>query len=275
MYNREVFIYENHLGDRLQFGAGIFCESNTLRDYEWKQSHSNSRITGFSKDIYEKSLKLMFHCPTREQTLEYRNMAHAMFERDVIAFQYGRIILNGFYLKCFITEAKNSDFQKGERMIRTAYSLLTDDPFWYRDVDYSFMSDDTSSSGSGLDYEHDYEYDYTGSSQTASIMNSAPADAAFKMFLYGPCINPSVTIGGHEYSVNITLSAGEYVLIDSAQKQVKKYDTIGKETNVYYLRNRESYIFYPIPEGNSVVSWSGDFNFDLTVCEKRGEPEWL
>jgi hypothetical protein len=83
-----------------------------------------------------------------------------------------------------------------------------------------------------------------------------------------------VTIAGNVYAVNGSISAGETLLIDSLNKTITLTTAAGNQINWFDKRNREHYIFKPIPPGQNVVGRNGDFGIDLTVIEKRSEPKW-
>ena len=96
----------------------------------------------------------------------------------------------------------------------------------------------------------------------------------FRMNIYGPCINPQITIGGHVYEVAKEFEANEYLTIDSIAKTITLTHTDGAVENCFNLRNKESYIFEKIPVGVNTVSGNAEFKFDITLFEERGEPKW-
>jgi hypothetical protein len=73
----------------------------------------------------------------------------------------------------------------------------------------------------------------------------------------------------------VTLSSGEYATIDSKTKKIRKYAIDGEEENIFHLRDRESYIFKPIPEGNISVMRSKNIGLDISIYDERGEPRWI
>ena len=126
----------------------------------------------------------------------------------------------------------------------------------------------------GFDYPRDYPYDYALTGKIGNIVCDTVGDSAFRLLIYGEATNPAVVIGGHVYAVNGTIGKGETLLIDSLAKTITLTTAHGNQTSWFDKRNRESYIFEPIPAGKVPVSWSGDFGFDLIVIEKRSEPKW-
>ena len=99
-------------------------------------------------------------------------------------------------------------------------------------------------------------------------------ESNFRIVIYGPVINPTIYIAGHEYTVNIEISENEHLTIDSIERTIvlTRYD--GTLFNAFGDRNKASYIFQKIPKGNCVVAWDGSFGFDVVLCEERSEPKW-
>ena len=84
-----------------------------------------------------------------------------------------------------------------------------------------------------------------------------------------------MTINNHTYRVWGNIAAGEELLIDSLKKTITlTKTTTGEAVNWFDKRDRDQYIFEPIPSGQHTVSYLGTFNFDLYVIEKRSEPRW-
>jgi len=154
--------------------------------------------------------------------------------------------------------------------------VTSDDPAWYREETYSFVSasGDATAIGGGTDYPYDYTYDYAMSLTGRNIVCDSVGDNAFRLRIYGQVQNPVVIIGGHTYAINGTIAAGESLLIDSMAKTIMLTTSTGAKVNWFDKRVRDNYIFQPIPAGQNMVSWVGAFGFDLTVIEKRSEPRW-
>ena len=95
-----------------------------------------------------------------------------------------------------------------------------------------------------------------------------------RLKIYGEAENPSINIAGHIYAVNGRIQTGESLLIDSITKTIVLTTATGTKVNWFDKRNRESYIFEPIPSGINSVSYNGTFGFDVTIVEERSEPKW-
>ena len=70
------------------------------------------------------------------------------------------------------------------------------------------------------------------------------------------------------------MEEGEYLTIDSTTKKIFLTKNDGTIINQFNNRNRDSYIFEKIPAGSNVVTWNGDFAFDVILLEERSEPKW-
>ena len=127
----------------------------------------------------------------------------------------------------------------------------------------------------GMGYPYDYPYDYVLSLVTNNIVCDSTGSSDFRLLIYGEAVNPSIVIGGHAYAINGTIGKGETLLIDSLNKSITLTTSAGNKINWFDKRGRKDYIFEPIPSGKNLVTWSGEFGFDLTVIEKRSEPRWI
>ena len=100
--------------------------------------------------------------------------------------------------------------------------------------------------------------------------------ANFRLIIYGYASNPTLHIGGHEYSVNVEVDDGEYLTIDSVAKTIFLTRNNGEKVNCFNLRNKDSYIFEKIPAGdNAITSPNDQIYFDITLLDERSEPKWI
>ena len=92
------------------------------------------------------------------------------------------------------------------------------------------------------------------------------------MTIFGPVVNPMVTINGYSYVFYMTIAEGEYLVIDSRAKTVTLYGAGGVQTNAFDNRNKAESVFEQIPGGNLQVVWDATFGFNLTIYHERSEP---
>ena len=272
----EKITYINHMNESIDFGQnGIYVNYNDLRDFSWDFESTNNKITSFSKKIREKKIPVIIHCNSEEKGVEIKNRLFEVTEKDVLAFEYGRIVIGDYYLKCYVKGSSKSEYLQGKNHLKTELQIVTDLPEWIRISDpIIFAPGASTSAGQNKDYPHDYKYDYSNSMERNLLYNTSFVDADFEMVIHGACANPSIVIGDHMYEVETGLLTGERLVINSKTKKIYKVKTSGETVNQFHLRNRDSYIFEKIPTGTSSASWNGMFRFEITILEERSEPKW-
>ena len=92
--------------------------------------------------------------------------------------------------------------------------------------------------------------------------------------IYGPAVNPTLSIGGNTYKLNTTLAANERAIIDQLHKKIYKIGTTGGRSNLFNVRDKTNDIFRPAPVGMVPVLYNGDYSFDITLVHQRSEPLW-
>ena len=100
------------------------------------------------------------------------------------------------------------------------------------------------------------------------------------MVMHGPCVNPSVNIGGNVYNVNVSVPSGGYLVIDSRQDaplgwQVYMRNASGQASNVFDNRNPNYQILERIPGGTVDLTYPRTYGIDLTLYLERSEPSWM
>ena len=271
----EKLKYMNHLGEVIEFGSGSFyVNENDLHNFSWKVTSKNDRISSFKKSIVNKSLPVIIVCSSKEEGIRKRNQLFEICEKDVLAMQHGRLIIGDYYLKCYVVESKKTDYLTSAGYMKLTLKVSTDFPEWVKETTTAFGYAVGKEKGSDLDFNRDFPSDYTSNLLGIGLINTGFVPSNFIIRIYGACDNPKITIAGHEYSVNGSCSANEYMTIDSIAKTITNTKADGSIENCFNLRNRDSYIFEKIPVGISNVSSNGDFKFDVTLLEERSEPRW-
>jgi phage-related protein len=273
----EQLIYKNHVNEVFEFGKdGIFVDTNDLHDYEWTATVKGNRIAAFDRSVSKRNLPVIIICDTEEKGILARNKLLEVVEKDVLAMRHGKIIIGGYYFRCFVTKSQKKNYLTSKRWMEVTLTLTTDFPYWVKEETFLFSkAGEGGSGGVGLDSNYDYPFDYASDVSVKEVNNTGFVATEFRMVIYGACSKPSVIVNGHEYQVNCDVAASEYLTIDSATKKIYITANDGTTTNVFNMRNRESYIFEKIASGKSAVSWSGDFSFEITLLEERSEPKWI
>ena len=273
----ENFIFENHLGQRfVGLENGVYLNYNELRDYSWDYETINSRISRFFRPITSRKIPLVVCCNSDEEAVAVKNRLMELAEADIAAKLPGKIFVGEYFTTGYITASQKSNYLIAKRLCSIELTLTCDDPAWYREKTHVFLPNTGTKigGGSGIDYPYDYPYDYGVSMIGKNIINDSVWSGAFRLYIYGEAVNPSIRIGDHVYTINGVVRAGETLLIDGLNKTITLTTATGGKINWFDKRGRENYIFEPIPAGQSPVSWLGTFGFDLTIIEKRSEPKW-
>ena len=271
----DKFIFENHLGQRFDgLENGVYLNYSDLRDYSWSFDTISNRISRFYRSITNRKIPLVVYCKSGDEAVSAMNRLHELAEADITAKIPGKIFVGDYYTSGYITASVKSNYLIRRKYCKIELTLTSVDPAWYLEHSHPFFPGTESGFVGGFDYQFDYPHDYALSMNGRKIVCDSVGSSAFRLLIYGEATDPVVVIGGHTYTVNGTIAKGETLLIDSLNKTITLTTASGKKINWFDKRSREEYIFEPIPAGQSTVTWSGAFGFDLTVVEKRSEPKW-
>ena len=273
--------YEGSDGSKIDLmGGGIYAQDpENLTSTEWKYStisgvNGIGRVKRFYKDTQECSLTLGIMADSADQFNEITYRLHRTFDRDIRRMRPGKLVWNDWYKEVFAVETSNSSFEELFEAVDRDVTFISVYPYWVKRMVYTYSVNNTQAV-SGLDYSHDYDFDFDLEEITEVVRNNCIDAANFEIMFYGPCVNPSVTVGNHIYEVFITLNAGERLTVNSLTKKIMKYDANGNGENVFHLRNRDSYIFEKIQEGVTPIVRNKNSRLDITIFDERGEPEWI
>ena len=274
----EKFKYINHKNEVLEFGSGsLFANENNLRDFEWDVQKTNDRISGFKKGIEKKSIPIIIKCESAEKGLEMRNKIFEVTEKDILANTPGKIVIGDYYLKCFVTGISKGDYLISKQYMTVDFDIQTDAPNWIKEQvqTYKFTNERENVGGEYLDFPHDTPFDIQKDVALKTLLNDAFVSSNFMINIYGIATNPTVYIGGNQYSVAVELASNEYLTINSIDKTIYLTRRNGEKVNCFNLRDREHYIFEKIPPGlHNVTANIEGLRFDIILYEERSEPKW-
>ena len=271
----EQLKYKNHVNEVFEFGKdGIFVNTNDLHDYEWTVTQRGGRIASLDYSISKRKLPIVIICETEEQGIRARNKLLEVVEKDVLAMQHGKIIIGDYYFRCYVTKSQKKDYLATKRLMEVTLTLTTDFPYWVKESTYHFKKQAVGSAGKNLDFSHDLPYDFANDVTSSEMNHTGFVGADFRMVIYGPCKNPGLYVNEHLYQVNCDVADKAYLTIDSSEKRIYLTENDGTITNVFNLRNRDSYVFEKIAPGKNSVAWENDFKFDIVIMEERSEPQW-
>lgn len=272
----EKAIYKNHLNETIEmgYGSGIFCSAGDIRDFAYSATTRNGRISAFSKGVVRRTLPVVIACDDWVSGINARNRMFEVMEKDVLSGIHGRLFIDGYYLRCFVTGSAKSDYLYHGRYAKISLTIETDLPEWIRETVFTFGYDGAGASGKDMDFNRDFPSDYTSNLLGRSVCNAGFAASEFRMVVYGAAKDPSVAVQGHVYQVRASLERNEHLTIDSVDKTIILTHADGSQENLFNQRNRESYIFEKVPPGVSLVSLEGCRKADITLLEERSEPRW-
>lgn len=255
-------------------GDGIRTKKANYHAWKWESEGTalqyGQRVANFSRKPQQYSTKLILNGSYIERKSLLESL-HDDFEQDVRNQTPGRVIWGDYYIDCYVTESStfpddNNLWTDNDIIFYCPY------PFWIKEETKSFFPQEAPAGQTFLDYPFGYDYDYFyGTPGIARWITDFPFSSQFKLTFYGAVVNPRVLINNHPYQVNITLTADEYVVIDSRKNTVEKFSA-GQIINVFDDRNKAQSVFQPIPPGTLKFNWTGGFGFDLTLFEERSEP---
>lgn len=280
----EEITFINHINEKMEWGRnGIYVNNNDLRDYSWSFTSDNSRISAFHMGVAAKTIPIIICCSSEEKGIELKNRLLEYADKDVLALQHGKIIVGDYYLRCYITGSKKSQYLIHKGYLETTLTVTTDYPHWIKEGKTSFRMNGTvvkdedqviSGGRRNFDYNADFPYDYMSGMKGRTLNNTGFIETNFKLIIYGVAVNPTIYIAGHCYQVGCSVGEDEYLTIDSIAKTIKLTKQDGSVENCFNYRNRESYIFQKVPAGDNAVTWDNTFGFDIILFDERSEPKW-
>lgn len=213
---------------------------------------------------------------TKEERFQMLDEMNETFDIDVMNNQSGKLYFNKYYINCFVIESEISVNKDSNSQTDVDLVIYAPDGMWIKTDRHQFPIQKSVGGDDGLNTPFNFNFNLSEGISAKQIINEGICPSDFKLKIYGPVDEPQIRIGGHDYKVNVSIGIGEYVVINSKNKTLYKYDAIGKGTNIFNLRDKEKgYIFEQIPIGYSNVAWNNRFGFDLEFYNVRSEPKWI
>ena len=250
-----------------------------LRGREWDYTVRDGGLTGVSRKRREVSVDVHYG-----DAVAFDSFMRAV-DADLAVGKPGRLeAVNGagevWAQSCYAVKSEASSHPGSSDPV-CALSFVLLDGVWRHEAGVVSYQPASGSAVSGLDLPTDMGYDLAVSRPSCMVSNRMRVPMPFRLIVYGPVSNPSLTIGGNVYRLNGDVPAGAYVVVNSLEKSIMLHDADGSLRNVFSWGvrgsglNRGQYVFQPIPAGSSVVELGSGFGFDLTVIEENGDPTWL
>lgn len=267
--------YENSRKEKLPLLKPPYClQTGTIFDYSWTYVSNGKKISGFEKEIEERTLVLSILNYGKQEYYDAIDHFCEVTEYDVLNQTPGKLYVGNAYLQCYVIASEKAEWENDIELLDNTITVLTEYPFWISENTYNFFSYEEIASPSNKRYPGRYSYRYANGLSNAYIQNPHFVDANFLLRSYGPVVNPQISIGGVPYLVNIVLEDGEYIEIDSREEKVTKIMNDGTRVNAFHNRQKGRSFFQKIPPGRQSVVWPGTFDWDLVIYEERSEPKW-
>lgn len=266
--------YENSAGIRLDLDRPPYnmLSATSLFDYEWQEDSEPRTPPRRASGTKEITLVV-----TGTDRADYeQNLAHLLDTIDMDAMNgvRGRLYVGESYLSCYMSKSVKPDKYINVKQGRITLTVKPDGKGWIRESLFEFRHSGQQADDSGLGYPYGYPYNYRRTEGYNSEMeNDALSDCDFTMTIYGPVMEPEITIGGASYFLHCEVQGGERAVIDTMARKILLADSEGVSVNIFRFRD-SSHIFDRIPPGTLPVYWNGAYDFDLRLYEERGEPVW-
>lgn len=259
-------------------GPGVYVgTADQLRGREWSYALAPRGLSGVLRSAREVEVSAAFPDAAAADLL--RRVA----DRDVENGSPGTIEVGGEWSqRAYIVKCEPRGIFGGFHAAALAVVLL--DGSWRRRHVETFWKPAPASGGGWLDLPHDLPCDLAAPRPSAFVGGSPWRASPVRLVVYGPATNPTVTVCGNRYQVDVTVPSGGYLVVDGvpvgALKSVVLHDANGDVTDEFAKAHRGTgagggeYAFQPLPPGGGEVSWDGSFAFDLEWYEEEGEPPW-
>lgn len=262
-------------GSTVQLDDGLMHvgEAVDVRSRQWSYTLGRNCIAGAMRAAREVAADLT--CIGLEQL----DRARHIFDRDVQTGAVGELVYAGEWRTRALVVAQ-SPSEVCRDLVTAALTVVLMDGVWRRKHEMYVPMPSTVSGGGGLDYPHDYPYDYARPEPPKSVKASEWGESAVGLRIYGPATNPAVTIGGNTYQIMQEVADTQRIEVDGLHRTVELVTLYGERINVAgdAVRGRGagggSYIFQPLPPGESEISADGSFAFDVIWYDEEGEPPW-
>ena len=273
--------YENSAGEIIRFDeAPIVVQTTGLFDWQWNISaydraiRDGGRAVAARRPVQDRTVVLDVFADTQADHNAAIDRLHNVLEYDLCTLTPGKLWINDRYVRCFATASVKTIDRDWSTYTVVGLTLKLISPAWVKEESVTVLPVTTATDTADKKYLGKYPYKYSEGGSVARFVNDTAAPAPMILKIFGACSNPSVYVGGNEYSVNTSVAAGEYVVIDQRDKSICRVGQSGTRSNIFNLRKKSVDNFLYAPSGSLTVSCSGQFACEVTFLTQRSEPEW-
>lgn len=253
-----------------------------LFEFELSYDTEDDKITEFKEKVETHEIQVNVSDTSDTKWQQSYDEMMAAFLGDVRKKKPGTLYVNECYLSCYIYAAKPSEafFDNGWQTVDL--KIVTDHPVWVYEQKISVqpIASDTKAASDAKTYPYGYEYGYPIGQTAVRLTVDHYADSDFRMIIYGPAADINITIADHPYIVHYQVEAGEYLTIDSKERQsadrrIFLTKNNGEKVNVFNYRDSTYSALQKIPAGELTIDYSRLYGIDLTLYLERSEPKWI
>lgn len=257
--------------DKIKVSSGNFHSYAWNPDVISKETGDDVRLFRKNAITYQTTITVRGDLESRKSLMN--DMTDA-FEYDIIHKTPGTIFFGEYYIKAYVVSSDTGVSEDSIYWSARTVEFYCPYPKWIRKTGYMFISTEMSSYDNKK-YHGKYPYRYVNSYGDGYIINPNVTESNAEIVIFGPVINPQVTIGKNVYMVNIILEDAEYLTIDTRTKTIVKTMSNGDKQNAFHYRKKGSAFFRKIEPGMNRVSWTGKFMFSVMIYDERSEPKWI
>lgn len=272
--------YINHAGVEIDLTkAPYMALGGNLQDFNWslntvtRASGIGGRVNSFANGVVEKELPIQIWAHSRAEYAEAINALHDLFAADVFARQSGRLYVGDSYVLGYGKGMYKTEWDDGADYMVCTVIFAIESGYWCSETTQEFNLFQTAGADS-FKFPGRFPCKFCASGGVATLINANSYAMPARIVAYGPAVNPSFLINAAQYIVYTELIEGERVVIDQLAGTVYKVTTSGEIINEFNNRGKNPSVFEPIPAGESIVYYSGNFPFEITILAQRSEPLW-
>ena len=270
--------YENSVGETIRFDtAPIVVRTSGLFDWKFSVSaydralRDGGKAVAARRPVQDRTLVLDVFADTQQEHDAALDRLNNVLERDLCSVIPGKLWINNRYIRCFASASVKTLDRDWTTYTVVGLTLKIVSPAWTAEETVTVLPSAQHSHSGDKKYPGHYPYRYS-EGNVARFVNDTAGRAPMIIKIFAPCENPSGYVGENEYSVNTTIAAGEYVMIDQRDKSIVRVSQSGARTNIFNLRKKSVDNFLPASPGSLAVSCSGQFACEVTFLTQRSEP---
>lgn len=248
-----------------------------MRGYAWTYTLATRGIKSVSRNASTAKMTV------RTKTPAILDAAQTAFDADVQAVRPGTLTVDGEWMQQAYVVGSSLGLVPWPEYAQVDYTIVLCDGVWRRALPVQHFFPMTAGTGSQIDLPLDLPADLALSKIALPVHNPTGKAAEFAAVIFGPCVNPSFQIGGNTYAVDAAVPEGGHISLSATglRKTITLTAENGDVSDVFDKGVRGngsgsgSYVFEPIPAGDSLLTVSGNYGIDLTLYDVSGGVPWL